>query len=48
MEFLSTGKLIFAAGIAGMVLSVVILAVCLKVLRKSEKKMRESIWKEYR
>lgn len=48
MEIMSTGKFIMAAGVAGMVLSLIILAVALKILKKSEKKIKESIWKEYR
>ncbi len=45
---LSTGKVIFAVGIAGMIVSLVILAVCLRILKKSEKNVKESIWREYR
>ena len=45
---LSTGKIIFAAGIAVIILSLAALSICTRMLKKSEKRIEESIWREYR
>ncbi len=45
---LSTGKVILIVGITGMVLSAAIAVFCTRAFRRSEKKVKESIWKEYK
>lgn len=45
---LSTGKIIFAAGIAIIVLTVIAAPLCMRALRRAERSVNESIWNDYR
>lgn len=45
---LSTGKIIFAAGVIVIILSLAALSICVRTLKKMERNVEESIWREYR
>lgn len=45
---LSTGKIIFSAGIVIIVLTVIAVPICFRALKKAEKSVNESIWNDYR